>query len=541
MKEMGGSFVIQITDLYVPLIYDNQTLVCLAAERLAISPESIEKIRMEKRCVFKRSAQDICFKMTLFVYLFSCENEEAIIWNRINKSITRGEVLPYQILQKSNLKLPPVIIGAGPAGLFAALLLAEAGANPILLERGEPIDDRRLRVTQFWESGLLDPDSNVAFGEGGAGTFSDGKLKVGKKDERKRFILQTFVDAGAPEEILWDEKPHIGTDRLHIVVKKIRERILSLGGQIYFRAQLTDILQHNHEVAGAVYMENHVRREIRTNNLILAIGHSARDTIEHLFTSGIQIQPKPFAIGVRIEHPQSLINELCYGSFAGHPALGSADYKMVVHLPDLRNVYTFCMCPGGNVVAAASEPERLVTNGMSHYLRNGVNANTAILVTLKSSDFPQDHPLSGIRFQREIESAAFHSGGQNYYAPVQRLEDFLAQRNTKKFGDLLPTYKPGTRFACVESYLPHPIAAALRDGIREMCAWMPGYYHPDALITGAETRSSSTIRIIRTENLESPVLRGLYPCGEGAGYAGGIMSAAVDGLLCAEKLLAKNG
>ena len=532
--------MIQIADLYVPLIYDNSMLLRLAAERLSISLESIEKISIEKRCVFKRNAQDICFKMTLFVYLYPCENEDTVIWNRINKSITRGALLPYQIVQKSNFKLPPVIIGAGPAGLFAALLLAEAGANPILLERGEPIEDRRLRVKAFWESGLLDPDSNVAFGEGGAGTFSDGKLKLGKKDERKRFILQTFVNAGAPEEILWDEKPHIGTDRLHIIVRKMRERILSLGGQIHFRAQLTDILQYNNAVTGAVYMESNVRREIRTDNLILAIGHSARDTIEHLFASGIQMQPKPFAVGVRIEHPQSLINELCYGSFAGHPALGSADYKMVVHLPDLRNVYTFCMCPGGNVVAAASEPKRLVTNGMSHSLRNGENANSAILVTLKDSDFPQDHPLSGIRFQREIESAAFLSGGQNYYAPVQRLEDFLAQRNTKRFGDLLPTYRPGTRFASVESYLPPRIADALRDGIREMCAWMPGYYHPDALITGAETRSSSTVRITRMENLESPSLRGLYPCGEGAGYAGGIMSAAVDGLLCAEIMLAKN-
>ena len=532
--------MIQITDIYVPLIYDELTLICLAAERLSVQQEKIEKISIDKKSIFKRSDQEILFRMTLRVYLSPSENEDLVIWNRVNKTITRGEAVAYQVAEKSNFKLPPVIIGAGPAGLFAALLLAEAGANPILLERGDAIEKRRRCVTQFWDSGFLDPNSNVAFGEGGAGTFSDGKLKVGKKDARKRYILQSFVDAGAPEEILWDEKPHIGTDRLHIVVRKIRERILSLGGEIHFRAQLTDIIKHDGKVAGAIYIRENEQREIRTDNLILAIGHSARDTIEQLYASGIQFQPKPFAVGVRIEHPQSLINELSYGSFSNHPSLGSADYKMVVHLPEMRNVYTFCMCPGGSVVAAASEPERLVTNGMSHYLRNKQNANTALLVTLKNSDFRQDGPLSGIRFQREIESAAFISGGQNYHAPVQRLEDFLEKRETKKFGDVLPSYQPGTHFSCVESYLPPEIAASLRDGIREMCAWMPGYYDPDALITGAETRSSSTVRMTRDDSLEAISLRGLYPCGEGAGYAGGILSAAVDGLMCAEKILAKN-
>lgn len=527
--------MIKIADLKIPLTYDLRLLEDIIAQRLQIEPSRIEHIRIAKRSVNVLDKEDIHFKMTVMVAVSGDENE--VLARNKDKFISKEMELAYSGPKDIKLKERPVVIGCGPAGMFAALILAEAGARPILLERGLDVDSRRQKVARFWQTGILDTQTNVQFGEGGAGAFSDGKLKTGKKDSRKMKVLSEFVKAGAPPEILYLSKPHIGTDRLNSTVKAIREKIIELGGEVRFNATVTELLHKDGQVKGVGFKENGKDAEILTDKVVLAIGHSARDTFKSLLDSGVTIEQKPFAVGVRIEHPQEMIDKIQYGDFAGHPALGAADYRMVVHLPNGRGVYTFCMCPGGTVVAATSEENGLITNGMSEFARDGRNANTALLVTVEKKDFESDHPLAGIEFQRRIEAAAFAAGGGGYKAPVQRLEDFLQKRQTKAFGDVLPTYLPGTEFAEVDSYLPAYIADSLRQAIEEMGLWMPGFAHPDALLTGAETRSSSPVRIPRGDNFEALGLKGLYPCGEGAGYAGGIISAAVDGVLCAEQIL----
>ena len=352
-------------------------------------------------------------------------------------------------------------------------------------------------------------------------------------------VLREFVEAGAPPEIMYLSKPHIGTDRLHKTVKGIREKIISLGGEVRFNANVKETLLKDGHVTGVRFLENGENTEIYTDNVVMAIGHSSRDTLESLLLSGVHMEQKPFAMGVRIEHPQQMIDKIQYGAFAGNPALGAADYRMVVHLQNGRGVYTFCMCPGGTVVAATSEENRITTNGMSEFARAGRNANTALLVTIEKKDLGSDDPLAGVMFQRRIEAAAFSAGGGGYKAPVQRLEDFLHKRKTTAFGEVLPTYLPGTEFSEVDSYLPDYITNSLRQAIIEMGEWMPGWAYPDALLTGAETRSSSPVRITRGDSFEALGIKGLYPCGEGAGYAGGIISAAVDGVICAEQILSK--
>ena len=527
--------MIKITGMAVPLTYDEAYLKEKAAQRLRIGLERILDISVESRMADTADSGDIHYKMTLLVSVSGDENE--IVWGIKDKKITREDELLYFVPSPAKHLQRPVIVGLGPAGMFAALILAQAGVRPVILERGFDVDSRSKSVLAFWQTGVLDTGSNVQFGAGGAGTFSDGKLKIGKKDARKRKILQEFVEAGAPPEILFDSKPHIGTDRLHVTVKNIIGKIISLGGEVHYGAAVTEIIRKNGQVTRVGYVKDKTYYELPANHVILAIGHSARDTFAYLASSGIHMEPKPFAVGVRIEHPQELINRIQYGSFAEDPRLGSADYKMVVHLPNGRGVYTFCMCPGGSVVAAASEEHGLVTNGMSRWKRDGRNANTALLVTIDRKDLQNDDPLAGIEFQRSIEAAAFAAGGNSYKAPVQRLEDFLAGRNTKSFGEVLPTYMPGTEFAPVDSYLPDDIAGSLRQGLVEMGDWMPGYLLPDAILTGAETRSTSPVRMIRGSGCEAEGIKGLYPCGEGAGYAGGIISAAVDGILCAEQIL----
>jgi uncharacterized protein len=527
--------MIKITDVSIPLTYDLNMLKTIAAKRLLIDPDRIEQISIVKRAVEAQNKKDIHFKMTMVVYVLGDE-DEIISMNR-DKSISKEITLVYTIPSGKKLKERPVVVGCGPAGLFAALILAEAGARPILLERGLDLDQRRQSVLNFWHSGILDTKTNVQFGEGGAGAFSDGKLKVGLRDFRKMKILSEFTEAGAPPEIMYLSKPHIGTDRLKDTVKNIRKKMISLGAEVRFNATVTDILRKDGQVTGAGFIEDGDYTEISTDNVVLAIGHSARDTFERLLSSGVYMEQKPIAVGVRIEHPQERINKIQYGDFAGHPALGAADYRMVVHLKNGRAVYTFCMCPGGTVVAAASEKNALVTNGMSEFARDGRNANTALLVTLDKKELGSDHPLAGVVFQRRIEAAAFAAGGGGYKAPVQRLEDFLEMRGTSSFGEVHPTYLPGTAFSEVDSYLPEDITNSLRQAIMEMGLWMPGFVYPDALLTGAETRSSSPVRITREDSLEAVGIKGLYPCGEGAGYAGGIISAAVDGMLCAERIL----
>jgi len=527
--------MIRISDLEMPLMYDTKMLWDIAAKKLQMEQSGIATVRIFKRTVNATDKEDIHFKMTLDVTVNTGEIE--LVRKIKNKKITRETEQVYCFPHHKEFNKRPIVVGCGPAGLFAALTLAKAGANPILLERGQDVESRTQRVLDFWYTGVLDTESNVQFGEGGAGAFSDGKLKIGFQDARKIMILNELIEAGAPEEIRYVGKPHIGTDRLKETVKKIRKKIISLGGEVHFGVTVTDILRRSGKVTGVGSTEKGKYSEYATDSVILAIGHSARDTFERLLNSGIQMEQKLFAVGVRIEHPQQVINQIQYGKFAGHPSLGAADYRMVVHLKNTRGVYTFCMCPGGEVVASASEKNGLVTNGMSEYKRDGRNANTALLVTVNQQDLGSDHPLAGIAFQRKLEEAAFISGGGGYKAPVQRLEDFQTNRMTKAFGEVTPTYLPGTEFACVDSYLPSDIVASLRQGIAEMCDWMPGFSYPDALITGAETRSASPVKILRGESLEAVELKGLFPCGEGAGYAGGIISAAVDGVLCAEQIV----
>lgn len=527
--------MIKITDLIIPLTYDLNVLEDIVAKRLHIEHSRIERISIAKRSVDAINKQDIHFNMTVVVCVSGDENE-VISLNR-DKCVSKETEFIYTVPQEKKLKERPVVVGCGPAGMFAALILAQAGARPILLERGLDVDSRRRSVLEFWRTGILDTQTNVQFGEGGAGAFSDGKLKIGNKDFRKMKVLSEFVEAGAPLEIMYLSKPHIGTDRLNETVKGIRRKMISLGGEMHFSTTVTEILRKDGHVTGVGFVENGKYTELSTGNVILAIGHSARDTFESLLTSGVYMEQKPFAVGVRIEHPQKMIDKIQYGSFAGHPALGAADYRMVVHLQNGRGVYTFCMCPGGTVVAATSEGNGLVTNGMSEFTRDGRNANSALLVTIEKKDFGSDHPLAGVVFQRRIEAAAFAAGGSGYKAPVQRLEDFLQKRRTTAFGDVLPTYLPGTEFAGLDSYLPDYITDSLRQGVSEMGMWMPGFAYPDALLTGAETRSSSPVRITRGDSFEAIGIKGLYPCGEGAGYAGGIISAAVDGVLCAEQIL----
>jgi uncharacterized FAD-dependent dehydrogenase len=427
----------------------------------------------------------------------------------------------------------PVVIGMGPCGLFAALILAQMGLRPIMLERGKKVRERTVDTFGFWRSGALDPESNVQFGEGGAGTFSDGKLYSQVRDPRHlgRKVLTELVEAGAPSEILWSSKPHIGTFRLVKVVENIRARIESLGGEMRFGARVTGLHLDGGRVRGVTLDGG---EEIRTDQVVLAVGHSARDTFEMLHAAGVEIVAKPFSVGFRIEHPQSLIDRSRFGDFAGDPRLGAADYKLIHHAKNGRSVYSFCMCPGGTVVAAASEAGRVVTNGMSQYSRAERNANAGIVVGITPEDYP-DGPLAGIAFQRRLEEQAFTLGGSNYHAPVQRVGDFLKKRPSSALGEVIPSYTPGVTPTALDTALPDWAIVAIREAIPAFDRTLRGFALPDAVLTGVETRTSSPIRIPRDgDSLQSVNTPGLFPAGEGAGFAGGILSSAIDGIRVAE-------
>ncbi len=424
----------------------------------------------------------------------------------------------------------PVIIGFGPCGMFAALMLAKSGLRPIVLERGKPVEERQRDIDAFWQGGPLLPNSNVQFGEGGAGTFSDGKLTTLIGSPLCAEVLETFIECGAPEDIRWQARPHIGTDVLRQVVRSLRKKIIDLGGEIRFESRVTDLVIESGKLQAVIAEET-----LPTRHAVLAIGHSARDTVEMLYHKGIVMVPKAFSVGARIEHPQELINAAQYGKAAA--ALGAADYKLSYHTTEGRGVYTFCMCPGGVVVAAASEEGGVVTNGMSYHARDGRNANAALLVGIEPADYGDGHPLSGIRFQRQLEQAAFVAGGSNYRAPCQRLEDFMQKRSSTAVGSVIPTYRPGVTPGKLDGVLPSFICQAMREALPVFGRRIKGYDHPDALLTGVESRTSSPVRLTRGEDFTAMGVAGLYPAGEGAGYAGGIMSAAVDGIKVALKII----
>lgn len=429
---------------------------------------------------------------------------------------------------QEEMKHRPVIAGFGPCGMFAGLILSELGYKPVILERGKPIEERIRDVDRFWEEGILDEESNVQFGEGGAGLFSDGKLTTQIKDQRVRKVLEEFVEAGGSPEILYKQKPHIGTDVLRKIVLNIRNKIIDNGGEILFRSKLTGLIfQKDDGIRRLEGILVNGERKIDTENLILAVGHSARDTFRVINEAGVAMTRKPFSIGVRIEHPQALINEAQYGQDWEALGLGAADYKLSHHCENGRGVYTFCMCPGGYVVGAASQKGGVVTNGMSYHDRGSSNANSALLVDVRTDDFPGESPLAGIAFQEKYEKLAFAAGGGNYHAPAQRLKDFMGYSGSGAAAE--PTYRPGVTWTELSRCLPDFAVASMREAIPALGRKLKGFDAGDAVMTGVETRSSSPVRITRNGNFMSSV-EGLYPAGEGAGYAGGIVSAAVDGI-----------
>ncbi len=526
--------MLRIYNIPVSIEEGDEPLKNIVSRYLKVSSKSIKKAVLYKKSIDARNKDKIHF---IFCVDIEVDSEDKIIKTAKKKKIEEVKKYEYQIKVNKNLSKRPVVVGFGPAGIFAGLSLAQAGQNPIIIERGSDVDERTKDVENFWKNGKLNVNSNVQFGEGGAGTFSDGKLNTGTKDVRSRKVLQEFVESGAPKEILYNAKPHIGTDKLKTTIKNIRKKIITLGGQVRFNTKLVDIVISNNEVEGVIVEGEKGTEEIKTDNVILALGHSARDTFEMLLSKKILLEPKNFSVGVRIEHLQSDINKSQYGDSGVSSKLGAADYKLSTHLKNGRGVYTFCMCPGGKVVAAASECNGVVTNGMSEFSRSEKNANSAVLVGVSPSDFKDDSPLAGVEFQREIERNAYLIGGENYFAPAQCFGDFLIGKETKSFKEVLPSYAPGVKLCDLAKIFPDYVVESLKMGILEMDKHLKGFASHSAVLTGPETRSSSPVRILRNENQESVSVKGLYPCGEGAGYAGGIISAAVDGIRCAESIM----
>ena len=509
---------------------DLSRLSAKAAKKLRVSTSDIAECRVVKRSLDARKKNDIHYTCSAAVALRA--GEDKLLARFAGKDVCAYTEPVYDIPHVEAASRP-VVVGFGPAGMFAALVLARAGARPIVLERGQDALSRKAAVDAFRAGGELDPESNVQFGEGGAGTFSDGKLNTGTHDKRMFWVLREFAAHGAPESITYDAKPHIGTDVLIDVVQNLRREIISLGGEVRFGSRLDGIAAENGRLTHALVHTAKGNYTLPCTRLILAIGHSARDSFEMLRDLGLDMERKPFSMGVRIEHKQRDIDLAQYGRERGE--LPPADYSLNVHLPDGTSAYTFCMCPGGKVFAAASEKGGVVTNGMSYSKRDGENANSALLVTLHTDDFPGEGVLAGMYWQREIERRAYNYAG-SYRAPAQLVGDFMVGRPSTGPGSVTPSYEPGVTWGDLHEVLPEKISSVLHNAIPELEKKLRGFDAPDAVLTGPETRSSSPVRILRDDTLQSS-LRGLYPCGEGAGYAGGITSAAVDGLRCAEAVL----
>lgn len=525
--------MIRVSEVKLPIGANQKALEKKLAKALRVPVEEILAYRIFKRSLDARKKDNI---HSVYVVDVEVKNEKRLLEKNKDKHISITPDLEYKMMQGTDApQKRPVVVGFGPAGMFAGLLLAEMGLRPIVLERGGDVDSRKAAVDTFWSTGRLDVENNVQFGEGGAGTFSDGKLTTRIKDPRCRKVLEEMVDAGAPEEILYDAKPHIGTDLLRGVVKNIREKIKSLGGEVHFFAKVTGF-DWKEEQVQAVLLENGER--IETEDVVLALGHSARDTFTMLYEEQFALEQKPFAMGVRIEHPQEMINAAQYGETAAQ--LPAADYRLTYTTQKGRGVYTFCMCPGGYVVAAASEAGRLAVNGMSEHARDGKNANSALLVQVYPEDFGSEHPLAGMFFQRELEEKAFAAGGGDFTAPTERVSSFL-QRDLPESTEIEASYRPSVKECHMDDIFPAFMTEALREALPAMGRKLKGFDRGDALLTAVESRSSSPIRILRDETGMSMRYKGIYPAGEGAGYAGGIVSAAVDGILAAERIAEKYG
>ena len=494
-------------------------------KKYRINPKSVTEKRIIKKSIDARNKNDIFYNYTVEI---SCKNEGKI--KNAQKVIETKDIV-IEIKRKSNVR--PIIIGAGPAGLFSALTLVKNGSKPIVIEQGKNVDERKADVDEFLKSGKLNTMSNVQFGEGGAGTFSDGKLTSGIHNPLCKNVLQEFYNFGAPKQILYMNKPHIGTDNLINIIKNMRNKIIELGGTFLFNEKVVDFEIQESKIVAVKCSSG---KTFETDTVILAIGHSARDTFEKLYEKGVKMEKKNFSVGVRIEHKQEMINRSQYGENT-KLKLPPAEYKLVYHGKD-RACYTFCMCPGGTVMASSSEENTIVTNGMSKFARDGENANSAVLINVTPDDFKGDSPLEGMYFQKRLEQEAFKLGGSNYFAPIQRFEDFKNNKKSTFIGEIKPTYKPGVTLSNLNEILPDFVSKTLVEGIEHFEKSIKGFANPDAILTGVETRSSSPVQITRNEKKESNI-SGLYPCGEGAGYAGGIMSAAVDGIKCAIAVLEK--
>lgn len=533
--------MIRIKDIKIRENLTEKQVFQKAIEKNKIKEEEVEEWYIYKKSIDARKKEDIYYNYTIDIELK--DKKRKMKYEQVKKY----EFPKIKIKRES--KYNPVIIGLGPAGLFAGLILIENGIKPIIIERGKKVEERIKDIEEFKKNRKFSITSNIQFGEGGAGTFSDGKLNTGNSNLYSRKVLEEFVKFGAPQEILYTSKPHIGTDNLIKIVKNMREYIISKGGQILFNEQVTDLEIENGKIKAVIYnktstnfekannLSQKLEKRIEADSVILAIGHSARDTFKKLYEIGVEMKPKNFAVGVRIEHLQKDINKAQYGSKT-KLKLPVADYKLVYHAKNGRTCYTFCMCPGGQVMASNSEENSIVTNGMSNFAREGENANSALLVNISTEDYFKKTPLDGMYFQEDLEKKAFKLGGENYNAPIQKVGDFLENKKTTKLGKIKPTYEPGTTMANLNEILPEFVAETLKEGIIELDKKLEGFADKDAILTGVETRSSSPVQITRNkETLNSINVIGLYPCGEGAGYAGGIMTAAIDGINCAIKVL----